>query len=151
LADLHDIIQTTMGWGNYHLHAFDIGGEQYGDLSQMSDCQSEARMTLQKLRSAGVTRFLYTYDFGDSWDHMITIEKVIAPPEGTLRPVCVAGKRACPPEDCGGAWGYAELLDIMANPDHPERKERLESVRPINPDAFSIEAVNRSLALSYTG
>jgi hypothetical protein len=149
LADLHDVIQTAMGWYNCHLHVFEIGGEQYGDPSQMDDCQSEARLTLQKLQNSGVTRFAYTYDFGDSWDHTITIEKNVAPPEGGVLPVCIAGKRACPPEDCGGAWGYAELIEIMATPGHPEREQRAEWVGEINPEAFSLERVNKSLATDF--
>ena len=96
---------------------------------------------------SGVSRFGYTYDFGDDWEHAITIEKTLPAAEGTTYPTCVAGKRACPPEDCGGPWGYQELLEIIADPAHPERAERLEWLgEDFDPEDFSLEAVNTRLA-----
>ena len=69
--------------------------------------------------------FRYTYDFGDDWKHKVTVEK-IAPPDPGDVPACIDGRRACPPEDCGGTWGYRELLEILADPTHPEHAERVE-------------------------
>jgi hypothetical protein len=121
LADLHLAIQTAMGWYSCHLHDFDVDGRRYGDPSDTDDWDDEAladesRLRLSALAGSGVTRFLYTYDFGDRWQHDILIEK--ASPAGVMkaRPACTAGKRNCPPEDCGGPWGYDELIEVLANP-----------------------------------
>jgi Plasmid pRiA4b ORF-3-like protein len=110
LAELHLAIQTAMGWYNCHLHEFDVDGRRYGDPSHTDDWDDEAvadesRLRLSALARSGVTRFRYTYDFGDRWEHDILIEK--ASPTGAMkaRPACTAGKRNCPPEDCGGPWG----------------------------------------------
>jgi hypothetical protein len=81
----------------------------------------------------------YTYDFGDSWEHDVLVEDILAP-DGVAHAVCLAGRRAGPPEDCGGVWGYAELCDILADPDHPDHAER------VDPAAFDEDAVNASLA-----
>jgi hypothetical protein len=126
LADLHRAIQAAMGWEDYHLHTFDIAGRQYGDPGAVDDVADETRVTLNGLIKSGVTRFAYTYDFGDNWDHALVIEKSLPAVEALSRPICTAGKRKCPPEDCGGPWGYRELLDVLADPAHPEHAERRE-------------------------
>ncbi len=147
LADLHDVIQVAMGWDGGHLHVFDIDGRSYGDRASVDDVADENRLTLGGVRKSGVARFGYTYDFGDDWEHAITIEKTLPAAEGTTYPACIAGKRACPPEDCGGPWGYQELLEIIADPAHPERAERLEWLdEDFDPEDFSLEAVNTRLA-----
>ena len=136
-----------MGWNGGHLHVFDIDGRSYGDRASVDDVADENRLTLGGVRKSGVARFGYTYDFGDDWEHAITIEKTLPAAEGTTYPACIAGKRACPPEDCGGPWGYQELLEIIADPAHPERAERLEWLdEDFDPEDFSLEAVNTRLA-----
>ena len=151
LADLHDAIQAAMGWDGGHLHVFDIDGEPYGDPAAVDDAEDENRLTLGALRHSGLARFRYTYDFGDDWEHAVTIEKSLPAGPGTSYPRCVAGKRACPPEDCGGPWGYQELLDILADPSHPERAERLEWIggEELHPEEFSIDEANRKLAARF--
>jgi hypothetical protein len=139
LADLHLAIQAVMGWEDAHLHAFDIGGERYSDPAMTDDVANETRLTLAGVAKTGLTRFTYTYDFGDDWDHDILIEK--APPATTAKafPACVAGKRSGPPEDCGGVWGYEEMLAVLADPNHPEHEERREWVgEDFDPEAFSV-------------
>lgn len=106
LADLHQAIQAAMGWEDCHLHAFDIGGRQYGDRHTVDDVADENRLTLNSMLKSGVARFVYTYDFGDDWEHIVVMEKRAPAVEASSYPACVAGKRNCPPEDCGGAWGY---------------------------------------------
>jgi hypothetical protein len=106
LADLHETIQGAMGWGRCHAHAFDIGGKQYGDPEFLEDISDEAKTTLKTVYKSGATSFKYTYDFGDHWEHTVTLEKAQPAIEGQVYPICVAGKRNCPPEDCGGVWGY---------------------------------------------
>jgi hypothetical protein len=150
LADLHLAIQATMGWRDSHLHAFDVGGEQYGDPSAMDDVANERRLTLNALVKAGVTRFAYTYDFGDDWEHDILIEKAPPASDAKVYPACVAGKRNGPPEDCGGPWGYANLLEMLANPAHPEHEEQLEWLgRAFDPEAFSVSEADAALAEAF--
>jgi len=150
LGDLHEAIQAAMGWEGGHLHAFDIGGRHYGDRANVDDVADEGRLTLGEVRRSGVARFGYTYDFGDDWEHTVTIEKTLPAAQGTVYPTCVAGKRACPPEDCGGPWGYQELLDIIADPAHPERAERLEWLgEEFDPEEFSVEVANATLAARF--
>jgi len=150
LGDLHTAIQRTMGWDDGHLHDFDVAGERYGDPSTTDDVTNEDRLTLNAVMKAGVSRFAYTYDFGDNWEHDILIEK--RPPAGDPKPypACVAGKRNCPPEDCGGAWGYADLLEILANPAHPQHEEQLEWLGgEFDPEAFSVADADAALAATF--
>jgi hypothetical protein len=151
LADLHLAIQAAMGWDDAHLHIFRVGGEQYGNPRITDDVVNEQGLTLDRLVKSGVTRFDYNYDFGDDWEHEILIEK--RPPASdaaTVYPACVAGERNCPPEDCGGIWGYAELLEILANPANPEREERLEWLGDeFDPEAFSVAEANARLAAVF--
>jgi hypothetical protein len=147
LHDLHLAIQMTMGWHGGHLHAFEASGQQYGDPTDMDDVASERRMTLNNLVKSGVAKFTYTYDFGDDWEHQIVIEKPHPVVAGQAYPACVAGKRNGPPDDCGGIWGYEELLEILANPAHPERAERLEWIGgEFDPEEFSVEDADTALA-----
>ena len=96
---------------------------------------------------AGVKKFRYTYDFGDNWDHAIQVEKVLEADPQVKYPRCVKGSRACPPEDCGGAWGYGDFLDAIQNPGHEAHEEMMEWVGgEFDPEAFDIEAVNKELA-----
>ena len=125
LGDLHRAIQAAMGWHDGHLHAFDIGGEQYGDRHSVDDVADENRVTLNGLLRSPVVRFTYIYDFGDNWQHTVAFEKSEPVVEGVSYPICITGKRNCPPEDCGGVWGYEEML---ANPSqsHPPRTRRTD-------------------------
>lgn len=87
----------------------------------------------------------YEYDFGDGWRHKIVLEKVLSAEPGVKYPLCLSGKRACPPEDCGGIWGYEELLEIMKDPNHEEYEERMEWIGDdFNPEAFDPDAVRFS-------
>jgi hypothetical protein len=129
LAKLHDILQIAFAWEDYHLHQFTIGGVDYGVPDPDYDdwehvLINEKRIKLAQVITGPKQRFLYTYDFGDGWDHSILVEKVLAAdPEGRY-PVCTAGRRAAPPEDCGGIWGYHHMLEVLAaGPDGPEEPE----------------------------
>lgn len=151
LADLHFAIQDSMGWGNCHLHAFEIDGRTYGDRSVMDDVTDESRLSLNGIVNAGTHRFSYTYDFGDNWEHVVTFEKVTYAHTPPPRPVCIAGKRACPPEDCGGIWGYKDLLEVLADPSHPEHADMKEWIDDdFDPEAFEVPDANIRLGSQLT-
>lgn len=148
LEDLHDILQIVMDWENYHLHQFIVNGVYYGDPDPDwgSDMLNERRVRLDQIVSAQKDKFIYEYDFGDSWEHLVEVEKVMPVEPGVRYPVCVTGKRACPPEDVGGIWGYYAFLEAIQDPKHPEREDMLEWIGgSFDPDEFDVESVNRRL------
>jgi hypothetical protein len=152
LADLHHVIQTTMGWHDCHLHCFEVNGGKYTLSSQSPDMdmEDEGTVRLADLIKAGTKRFLYEYDFGDDWRHRISIEKVSPIAPDSKLPVCLDGARACPPEDCGSMPGYEDLVEAF-NAEEPNEEqatllEWLESMEPgWNPDVFDRGKVNREL------
>jgi len=146
LGGLHRAIGAAMGWHDTHLHLFEIDGRDYGDPHTVDDVADENRVTLNGLLRSGVARFAYTYDFGDHWEHTIAIEKTRPAADGDAYPLCVAGRRNCPPEDCGGPWGYQHLLEVLADPTNPDYAEQSEWVgEEFNPDAFDIDTANAVL------
>ncbi|MHB8573924.1 MAG: plasmid pRiA4b ORF-3 family protein [Dehalococcoidia bacterium] len=149
LSTLHVILQIAMGWTDSHLHQFIIDGLYYGE----PDPDFEPRvMNEQRVRLSDVApdrgkTFRYEYDFGDSWEHAVLVEAILDPVPRQRYPVCIDGKRACPPEDVGGVWGYAEFLAAIADPQHAEHEEMLEwSGGDFDPTAFDLAAVNQRLA-----
>jgi Plasmid pRiA4b ORF-3-like protein len=148
LGKLHDIIQTCMGWTNSHLHAFEVGREQYSEPYPDGTMETEDERTikLSQIVARKHKKFSYTYDFGDNWHHTIQIEKFLDAEAGVRYPRCIAGKRACPPDDCGGPWGYGSFLEAVQKPNHPEHKDMLEWIGgEFDPEKFDIEAVNEAL------
>jgi hypothetical protein len=148
LVKLHRILQCVMGWEGYHLYQFVIGGMAYGDPGLLGELEAEdARpVTLETIVRGEQFKFLYEYDFGDSWEHELLIEKMLQLEGGKRYPVCLTGKRACPPEDCGGMWGYAGFLEAIQDPTHPEHEEMVEWVGgEFDPDAFDLDEVNTEL------
>jgi hypothetical protein len=144
------ILQTVMGWGGGHLHEFDIHGVSYGDLSQFEkgDVLDEKKVRLDQLITTEKEKFFYVYDFGDNWEHEILLEKILPFDKETQYPVCLSGKRSCPPEDSGGQWGYEELLEIIKNPEHPEHEDTLEWLGGyFDPEWFDRETINMELEL----
>ena len=149
LSKLHVIIQISMGWYDCHLHMFNIYGENYGrpdpdwDFEETLD---ESKFKLNRFNFKEKDTFTYEYDFGDSWEHVITVEKILPSDSKISYPVCVKGKNACPPEDCGGLWGYYNMLEAVQNKKHPEHKSFLEWIgEEFNPEAFDIDSVNEGL------
>ncbi len=148
LARLHEAIQVAMGWANYHLYSFEVGDESFTDPRGAAelDMEDAGRARLSDIIPKEKAKFGYTYDFGDNWDHEVLVEKVLPPGEGQPYPVCVDGRRACPPEDVGGPWGYAEFLDAIRDPSHEQHEELLEWVGgEFDPESFEPDAVNRDL------
>ncbi len=128
LDRLHAAIQGAMGWFDCHLHEFECDGRRFGqpDPDDFELVEDESRFTLTRLAPRAGDRLRYCYDFGDNWQHEIRVEKVLPRDPGLALPACTAGRRACPPEDCGGPWGYAELLQALADPKHPEHADLME-------------------------
>jgi hypothetical protein len=139
--ELHKIIQRAMGWKDCHQHQFisNSGGP-------LKPSQEKVLRIGQSAKAEGAC-FRYEYDFGDGWNHFVLIEKILPPDDRGKSPVCLAGARACPPEDCGGVPGYEELLEILADPSHPERAERLKWLgSPFDAAHFDLAATNKKLA-----
>lgn len=144
LARLHDAIQAAFGWEDCHLHAFVVYGEEYGPRDEEGGMEVRSeRVSLAKLGLEAKDKFRYDYDFGDDWGHDITVEKALVS-EGKLpHPICLTGKRSCPPEDCGGTSGYEELLEAVADPAHPRHQELKEWLDDDwDPEWFSVDYVN---------
>ncbi|WP_234356747.1 plasmid pRiA4b ORF-3 family protein [Streptomyces sp. NBRC 110028] len=146
LERLHSLIQAVMGWQNCHMHAFTIDGVQYGRPDDELGFRDEHAAILGALLKPGA-HFMYTYDFGDSWDHLITVEQLQTASAGLHYPRCVDGAGACPPEDCGGAPGYSDLKMILADPAHEEHNTvltwlGLRSATAFNPDRFARDQAN---------
>jgi hypothetical protein len=150
LGKLHGIIQIAMGWTDSHLHQFTILGREYGHPQPEFDFHvlDESKTKLSQVVTGEKFKFVYEYDFGDGWDHEILVEKVLPlQPEGQY-PVCLTGKRACPPEDCGGIWGYAELLRTIQDPSNPEYDEYQQWLdEDFDPETFDLDDVNESLGV----
>jgi hypothetical protein len=144
---LHEVIQTAMGWEDDHLHAFHAGRRSFGPAQAELDMADESRQTLAKLAPGPKSKLEYEYDFGDSWEHTLLVEKILPiETEGTY-PICTDGARACPPEDCGGSMGYRNMLDIVQNPRHPDYRDIKEWLgRSFDPEKFDKNAVNKRLA-----
>jgi len=150
LLKLHDILQIVMGWQNYHLHSYMIEDELYGDPAddEFGDLGvlNEAKFTLSQVIQAKNQKFKYEYDFGDSWEHTLLVEEIFFPEEGVKYPLCLKGKRACPPEDVGGPWGYTGFLEAIHDPQHAEHEEYLEWIGGnFDPEAFNLEEINTRL------
>jgi len=133
LGHLHWVIQFAMGWTNSHLHSFSIQGVEYSMLMpdlgfDELDMRDEQPVKLSKVIAGEKFKFFYTYDFGDSWEHEVLVEKVLTAEVDIDYPTCIKAKRACPPEDCGGSWGYQEFLEAIKDPEHPEHESLLEWV-----------------------
>ncbi len=154
--DLHVAIQDVMGWQDYHLHEFqikDLNGTKVfvgipTDDDMMADFMEDHKVLpgwkhkLSKFLSITEPSFLYVYDFGDDWQHTIKLEKVLPAEEGVTYPRCIGGKRNSPPEDCGGPWGYENLLEVLSDPgnaEYEEMKEWADSMKggPFDPEAFN--------------
>lgn len=148
LPKLHRIIQSVMGWEDCHLHQFDFGGTVYGmpsDEYPDDPTLPEKGVRLNKALGSN-TEFEYQYDFGDNWRHRIVVEAVGAPDLALSLPVCLAGENACPPEDVGGTFCYAEFLEALADPEHDQHSHYRTWVGGVfDPRAFDVNAVNARL------
>lgn len=153
---LHTLFQTLMGWTNSHLHEFRVNELRIGqffdglELEGNEDMIDEKTVRLGDVITQADTSFQYTYDFGDSWEHEIVIERWLTADRQVFYPVCLDGARNCPPEDCGGMRGYEELLSILKDRTHPHREETLTWLGGgYLPESFNLSQVNRQLAKRF--
>jgi hypothetical protein len=153
LEKLHELIQTAMGWTNSHLHQFEIGGTRYTDPRFMEDAFDDfgaisfagVRVSDLVAQHGTKLRIGYEYDFGDGWQHSIVLEKVTDAEPGVRYPQCIDGDRACPPEDVGGVWGFADFVEAITNSSHEQHKEFLEWNGPFDPTEFDAKQATRRM------
>ena len=146
LDQLHRVFQAAMGWEDIHLHSFEIGGECYGtQFDDPEDELDEKAFTVVAAVRAN-ERFSYEYDFGDSWEHDVTVHRVWQITKGLKFAVCLDGANACPPENVGGSSGYKHLLAVLADHTHEEHEHLRGWVgRPVDPAEFDLGCVNARL------
>jgi len=147
LDKLHDVLQIVMGWTNSHLHQFKT---PLGDIAdpafELEETASSKKATLQSVLPGPKSHISYEYDFGDGWEHQILLEQMVELDSPVLAR-CLEGARACPPEDCGGSWDYADLCMILKNPKHPQYKNMSAWIGPgFDPEALDVGAINKRLA-----
>ena len=155
LAQLHDVLQSAMGWQDCHMHEFSAGHRHFGKpnpedrLMGMPPVENERTVRLSSLLSKAGAKVIYTYDMGDGWEHGIVLEKRLPVDPGTAYPVCTGGERACPPEDCGGIPGFYDLLDALGDPTHEQHDELQDWIGDdYDPNVFTIDQVNQMLTTS---
>lgn len=157
LDELHTVVQTVMGWTDSHLHTWVSGDAMYAENAEQYEmresiedgfsdedeevCEEDVRLD-EVLVEPG-DRLIYAYDFGDNWEHTLVLESIA---DGVADPICLAGERCCPPEDCGGSSGYEDLLKVLADPTDPEHDHLRAWAGPgFSPESFDLDAVNGEL------
>jgi hypothetical protein len=147
---LHIVIQIAMGWENYHLYEFNnkdftIGIEPEEAFFSVEDFIPADTIKIVDVLPRKRSNIIYSYDFGDSWEHKIVVEEIYKD-EVIINPICVSGEMNCPPEDCGGIWGYYNLLEVIKDKKHPEHGEMLEWLGgSFDPKYFNLDDVNKVL------
>ncbi|MBP7846174.1 MAG: plasmid pRiA4b ORF-3 family protein [Candidatus Pacebacteria bacterium] len=148
--DLHVAITDAMGWLDYHLHQFDIQNPKSGKKDEIGIPHEEYenntlpgwKIPIASYFSLENKKANYLYDFGDSWRHKILLEKILPQEIDSQYPICIAGERACPPEDCGGVGGYENLLEIIKDKKHEEYKRKMKWLGgSYNPEKFVLQDV----------
>ncbi len=136
-----------MGWENHHMHAFRIGKQQFGEHDLLNGARDERKTRISEAFSKTGSKIAYEYDFGDCWEHEIVLEEIISESSEVDAPIrLLEGQRACPPEDCGGIYGYADMIEIVANRKHPEHKQIREWLgEPFKPEHFDLDSANKQL------
>lgn len=147
VAKLHRIFQAAMGWTDSHLHAFTMGDQRYGmHFDDYPEDEIDENEVSVLTAVSEHRRFSYEYDFGDSWEHTVVVEEVTRSSRGLKFAVCIDGQDACPPEDCGGVGGYAELLESLADPGHSDHDRAVQWVGgSFDPTSFDLVSANVAL------
>jgi Plasmid pRiA4b ORF-3-like protein len=155
LAKLHQILQVAVGWHDSHLHGFSVGPRHFripdpdDELDGLPPAEGERTARLSRVLDVVGSKAIYIYDFGDSWEHSVVLEKRRPADPNLTYPICTDGQLACPPEDCGGVPGFYNLVEALADPTHEEHKEMLRWLgKKFDPQAFSVDRVNQVLVLT---
>lgn len=153
LSDFHYLLQDATGWTNSHLHRFIVAGVPYSDpaIDEEGSFEDEHDLTLAKALPKVGARIVYRYDYGDNWEHEIELEEMLSRTPDMAVPSCLDGRRACPPEDCGGSYGYENLLKALADPDHEDHDRLKEWLGGgFDPEAFDLNRVNEAIKTDRT-
>ena len=144
---LHVMLLWGMGWDGGHLHEFVFGHAHYGPSEPGLDQEVDDEEGVMLHEALGARRtFQYVYDYGDNWVHKVKVEGIVMPAEPIANALCIGGENACPPEDVGGAPGYEEFLEALADPSHSEHEHFKTWIgRPFDPSSFDVDEVNRRL------
>jgi hypothetical protein len=161
LEDLSDYVQIAMGWDGWHMHEFVVNGQKYGPADEDGYCadvdvmdEYETRLSELLPKTAKRVRWSYVYDFGDDWRHEILFEGYPSREKGQKYPLCLEGERDCPPDDCGGPWGYYDLLDEITDVEDEEDEDEeyededdefIEPDEEFDPEAFDAKQVTREM------
>ena len=152
LADLHCYIQDAFGWEDYHMHQFEIAGERYGtpvpdDFDFGVAMTDESSVLLSDLlpKSGKRQKWVYEYDLGDGWRHKVIFEGYPPIDPKAKYPICLEGERACPPEDVGGPWGYAEYLLAISDRKHELHEDYMEWRGPFDAESFDAKKATRKM------
>ncbi|MEV0110788.1 plasmid pRiA4b ORF-3 family protein [Nocardia sp. NPDC050799] len=151
LRALHNVIQVAFGWQDSHLYMFETDYGTFGRPDPELGTRSDKKVTLEQVAYVPGDRVTYLYDFGDNWQHTIAVEKSLPADASVTYPRCTGGRRAAPPEDCGGMGGYEYSLEVLADPNHEDHQDQLEWLGLDSPDdfdpvAFDKDTVNVALA-----
>ena len=141
-----------MGWADSHLHQFEILNPQCGtpEFIGNSEYEYDEDVVVLSEEIIGISSYfslhnksaIYVYDYGDNWIHHVVLEEILPQKPGLKYPICIDGERACPPEDCGGCWGYEELVEIMKSPKHERYAELRDWLgKKYKPEEFKSEKV----------
>jgi hypothetical protein len=154
LQQLHDVIQVAFDWFDYQTHVFSVGDLHYGNPlnSDMGTVEDDRDVTLEDIDLAIRERIFYRYNFGEGWTVEINVEKVIPVEKGAVYPVCVGGGRAGPPEDCGGAGAYHDMLEVIKKPHTSLGQDWIEWLGPdYDPERCDLKEINKALAGLWPG
>ncbi|MEV8514364.1 plasmid pRiA4b ORF-3 family protein [Dactylosporangium sp. NPDC051484] len=151
LARLHDIIQAAFGWNDSHMHVFETPFGDFGVADRELGYGSDKSVTLEQVAPEVKSKIRYVYDFGDNWQHELLVEKVLDRDPVVRYPRCTGGRRAAPPDDCGGIWGYLDLIEALKDPDHPEHRDSMDwvgidDIADFTPERFDAKSVNTALS-----
>ena len=152
LQELHIACQIVMGWTNSHLHQFIKNNKRFGmvdpefDVDWDDELSDEEDFKVKDILTFEGDHLLYEYDFGDDWQHKITLEKILPFKTEQQLPNCIKGSRGCPPEDVGGTWGYEEFLEAWLDENHSEHKDMKEWVGDyFHPEKLDVDEINELL------
>jgi hypothetical protein len=150
LSTLSDLLEAAMGWYGGHLHVFDVAGTTYGEPNpSWDDVLDERKVRLATVLPSVKSRMRWDYDFGDGWEHDVLVEAIGPPEPDATYPTCLAGRRACPLEDCGGPYGYQELLVALADPAHPDHSNLTEwAPSDFDPEEFDPDDATEAMKMA---